>query len=739
MGSHPARSAVVSLLAGAALAAVALAPPAGAATISPTTTNDDFTTNGNCSLREAVQAANTNLARDACPAGSSSQPDTIALPGAFYLLNLGAAGENFNASGDLDVLPATNSPLTIKSNGSESEINGNLDDRVIDDSSAGALTLDHITLNAGDPPSGDGGGLRNTGTGPVTLLTSSVTHSHTTARGGGLRVGLGDLTLSHSTVSNNESTASSGVAVGGGISSGGNLTIDSSVVSSNQVDPGGNGITEDVRGGGISAQAGTITLTDSGIVGNSVTVGETDTAGAGGIFAQGVQVTITGSTLSSNSVSDLGSSVAGGLFFTDTGATKHLLRIQNSTFAANSAQSQGGALQVFDGLSAVRSSTFFANTSNFGEAIVFDDFADPISQLRVGSTLIDDPVAATECAGPDLPDTDGFNIERGTTCGLTGTGDLQNTNGNLLGLALNGGPTPTNALPGFPGSPAIDRIPLASCTQIDTTPLTTDQRGAPRGFDEDADGIAECDVGAYELNRCLGGIVNVLGANGINGTLGADVILGSPGFDAIDPLGGDDKVCAGGGDDNVVERPGGGSDAVDGGSGSDTLALGNGTGSPAGTIDLAAGHASIPSGTGTAVDLTSIENASGSVQGDTLTGDGGPNTLDGGIGDDTITGGGGVDTLLGGDDNDHLFARDGIGDTVDCGPGTADSAQTDRLTLDLVSGCETLDALAEPQVQQSPTPAPPAAATPGAGTTKKCKKKRKRAAVTAKKCKKKRR
>jgi hypothetical protein len=137
------------------------------------------------------------------------------------------------------------------------------------------------------------------------------------------------------------------------------------------------------------------------------------------------------------------------------------------------------------------------------------------------------------------------------------------------------------------------------------------------------------------------------------------VILGNPGFDLIDPKEGNDKICAGGGDDRVIERPGGGTDSIDGESGSDTVALGNGTTPPAGTIDLLAGTGSIPSGTGTTFALDSVENGQGSVQTDTLIGDGGPNELDGGIGNDTLTGGGGADELLGGNDADQIFARDG--------------------------------------------------------------------------------
>ena len=71
--------------------------------------------------------------------------------------------------------------------------------------------------------------------------------------------------------------------------------------------------------------------------------------------------------------------------------------------------------------------------------------------------------------------------------------------------------------------------------------------------------------------------------------------------------------------------------------------------------------------TGTA-RVTQIENVEGSLSGDTLAGDDGPNTLRGSAGDDTLTGGGGADIIDGGTGadtisgdagDDVILARDG--------------------------------------------------------------------------------
>jgi hypothetical protein len=63
------------------------------------------------------------------------------------------------------------------------------------------------------------------------------------------------------------------------------------------------------------------------------------------------------------------------------------------------------------------------------------------------------------------------------------------------GLQFNGGPTETIAL--LKGSPAIDAVPKAFCTDLASPPrpLTIDQRGLPR---PDI-GEAVFDVGAYEF------------------------------------------------------------------------------------------------------------------------------------------------------------------------------------------------------------------------------------------------
>lgn len=78
---HVARYLWVAVVA-TAICAAAVRPSAGAV-IAVDTTEDGRIADGNCALREAIEAADTNLALDGCPAGSGSEADiiTFQIPG----------------------------------------------------------------------------------------------------------------------------------------------------------------------------------------------------------------------------------------------------------------------------------------------------------------------------------------------------------------------------------------------------------------------------------------------------------------------------------------------------------------------------------------------------------------------------------------------------------------------------------------------------------------------------------
>lgn len=114
--------------------------PATATDYAIATVADDFTGNGNCTLREALAAAVTNAAVDACPAGSAVGPDTIVLGAGTYLLPLGV----LDATGCADLTvrgPATAPPTAVLSGGTTH--------RVLDLQGGGNLTLEDLEIRDG--------------------------------------------------------------------------------------------------------------------------------------------------------------------------------------------------------------------------------------------------------------------------------------------------------------------------------------------------------------------------------------------------------------------------------------------------------------------------------------------------------------------------------------------------------------------------------------------------------------
>jgi hypothetical protein len=210
-----------------------------------------------CTLRAAVQEANGTVG-----------PDTIQLPdaGAPYALSRMGGGEDFAATGDLDL----RTQLTIAGSG-EPVINGLGADRVF-----------HV---------GPGS------TGPVVTLTGvEVRDGGGVSAGGGIYADSGTLSLSRVTVRDNDAVSASGAASGGGLllEPGGQHSIVATTVSGNIV----SGPTS-AAGGGVATAPGTgLTVTNSTISGNAAR-SPAGGASGGGLLNGGATV-LTHSTLHGN-------------------------------------------------------------------------------------------------------------------------------------------------------------------------------------------------------------------------------------------------------------------------------------------------------------------------------------------------------------------------------------------------------------------------------------------------------
>ncbi len=263
----------------------------------PTVFTDDLTVNGNCTLREAITAANTNAAVDSCRAGSAGN-DLIVLLTGTYNLSVAGTGENNTATGDLDI----KEDLDIFGQGAgKSIVDGNAIDRVFDNRAGTAVDFQDLTITDGKGSSDEGAGIRNNGT-SVSLMR--VTVSANTASGaasgkGGGIYNASSLTISQSTISGN--TAEND---GGGIfnTAAGTATIQNSTISGNKADDAGGGIFNAGTGGVTNISYSTIA---SNTADDNMTGAGT---GGGGIKNDGGTVNIDSSIVADNTDNSANSS-----------------------------------------------------------------------------------------------------------------------------------------------------------------------------------------------------------------------------------------------------------------------------------------------------------------------------------------------------------------------------------------------------------------------------------------------
>jgi CSLREA domain-containing protein len=309
--------------------------PASAATITPTAglADEPPTNNSNCTLREAVIAANTDTAVDLCAAGEPAPAvDEIDLSAGTYNLSSGiyhqdATSGDLNITHSVTIVGAGPNATTIDARGADPIANPAID-RVFDVEAGATVEIRAVKITGGqayDPGAsasgGDGGGgIFNAGT--LTLKTVSVTGNHS---GGGGTGGTGQ--------------CGQPGGDGGGVFSdnGASLSVIDSTISANTTGSGGDpgasasgqpscGANSGGNGGGIGTASGAtaLTITNSVISGNQTgaggagvdtsnsppTPGQFDNAGAGGcggygggVFAYGT-ITIAGTTISGNSTGD---------------------------------------------------------------------------------------------------------------------------------------------------------------------------------------------------------------------------------------------------------------------------------------------------------------------------------------------------------------------------------------------------------------------------------------------------
>jgi CSLREA domain-containing protein len=321
------------------------------ATIMVNTTADELNADGDCSLREAVRAANLDSPVDGCPAGGGA--DTIALAQGVYQLSIAGAGEDSALTGDLDITR----DLTITGAGaSTTVIDGGGLDRVLDIWGV-SVHLAHLTVRNGSTDM-NGGGIANNA-GALTLDDVIISNNQAGGDGGGV-ANAGALTLNNSVISDNSSEN-----VGGGIINSGTIAATASHIMGNTAFISGGGIYDDggveltgsmvtmniaSRGGGITNASGALMVIDSEIMDNMAS--EVDGGGilnraaltirgsmvgdnmahegkGGGIFNQGGTGSVTASTIMGNMSGNRGGGIA----------NSGVLTVLNTAIVSNTAQS----------------------------------------------------------------------------------------------------------------------------------------------------------------------------------------------------------------------------------------------------------------------------------------------------------------------------------------------------------------------------------------------------------------
>ncbi len=421
------------------------------------TSNSGGTGGPDCTLRDAITAANTDTATGGCPAGNGA--DTILLQAPFSLYRLTAVDNTTDGSNGL---PSITSEITIVNDHASaprsfidhSPAPGTPDFRIFHVASTGHLTLEGVVVQNGRGV--NGGGIFNRGT--VTLDDSQVIGNEATNNGAGIYNGKGTVTLTNSDILGNEALID-----GGGIfNNGGVVTLSGNSIISNN--------TANVSGGGIkNDNGGTVELTDTTISDNSAY-----TVDGGGIDNLGT-LKLTNSTVSGNSAGRDG----GGI----DNFEESLVTLVNSTVSGNHANFGGGIAN--QGTVELTNSTITGNSANNEGGGIKNFF--PGNMVELVNTIVAGQALGTDCHG--IPVTsNGHNLDSDGSCGFSAPGDL--TADPLLGpLQNNGGPTETHAL--LTGSPAIDTADDVACP-------ATDQRGKDRPIDGDGNGLAICDIGAFE-------------------------------------------------------------------------------------------------------------------------------------------------------------------------------------------------------------------------------------------------
>lgn len=279
----------------------------------------------NCTLADAIVAANTNTAVNGCTGGSGA--DVISLMTDVTLTSV------HNMLYGPNGLPLVESAITIAGNGHTlARAAAAPPLRLLTVASGGNLTINHLDLQNGYTGNAAGGALLNvasTASASLTLNDSTVSGSSTTFAFGGGITNFGfppyvaTMTINRSTISGNSASASSTVGGGGIVNLGttAHLTLNDSTVTGNTAASaaGGGGI---VNANYSTYGVGSVTLNRSVVSGNTAGVGDDIRNDTGGTFTAN-NYNVLGDSGDTNAQAFAGFTPCSGAGCTDVSATSN--------------------------------------------------------------------------------------------------------------------------------------------------------------------------------------------------------------------------------------------------------------------------------------------------------------------------------------------------------------------------------------------------------------------------------
>jgi CSLREA domain-containing protein len=524
---------------------------------------------GQCTLWEAITAANTNTASGPvageCGAGSSGGSDVIDL-----------TGLTGSITQSISILPAITSDMTLRGPGSSTltvqRANGAGQFRIFQINS-GVVAISGLTIANGHPFDGPGSGGDGQGGGGITTagtltLTDVVVMNNRAGDGangggnGGAGGGIyntGTLTMTNCTVSgNNAGTGGNSASFvgaggkGGGIYSAGTLVLTNTSITGNNAGNSGSGPSggDGGGGGGIYVDAGSPSITLNKVTVSNNAAGTSlpnHSGGSGGglllnafISVNTINTTITDSTFDGNhtgtsigtqpglgggiavysSVSIVRTTISNNTSVSVGGGINNensIVKMENSTLSGNSAVS-GGGYRSTNGTGRFTNCTI---TNNSGIGVLVDNSAKGFAR----NTIIAGNAGNTDLS---LPGGAGSFTSQGHNLigNGSGTGFVNGVNGDQVGssgsplnaqlgaLANNGGSVKTHAL--LSSSTALDAgdncvTDVAHCSDANISQLLTDERGT--NFNRlvdgpDVDTTATVDIGAYETQTSLANLAD---------------------------------------------------------------------------------------------------------------------------------------------------------------------------------------------------------------------------------------